>query len=82
MIKLAGRIAKSGRLMITFGLEEANIERLQKGLPIHVHCDELGAKGLEIVICAGKDLEHLRKMFQPMINEHTEVIDKTKKETH
>ena len=77
MIRARATGAK-GRPVIILGLSAQNLKRLRKGMPIHVHCDELGFAG-ELVIFAGETEAELAKMFKPFIGPETVVHDTTEK---
>lgn len=66
--------SEAGRTMILLGLEEGNVDRLRKGMPIHIHADELGFAG-EIVIILGKDVTDLTEQLAPLIGPETSVRD-------
>lgn len=67
MIKFTGE--HGGRTYIGFGLSEENLKRMEHGMPILVHLDDLGMGDKpfqEVLIFTGKDestmLEELEKV--------------------
>lgn len=74
MIKL-GATTDKGRKLLVLGITEGNVQRLREGKPIHVHGEEMGAPGVEVVIVLGANEEALAEQFAPMIGPETDVRD-------
>ncbi len=55
---------KNGAVLLGFGLEEGNIERLKAGQPIYFQLDELGIEGHDVMIMYGKDQADITKQLE------------------
>ncbi len=76
MIRFSAKSDK-GRQLIAIGLSEGNVQRMQAGFPIHVHCDDMGFAG-EIMIFTGKDEVSMTNMLINAGLDIGEVMDTSK----
>lgn len=74
MVKFTATIAKTGRTLIGLGVSRENVKRLEQGMPIHVHLEELNLPyAAEVYIFFAETDQQLADLVKPGIGPETKV---------